>query len=632
MARLERKPGERVAIAGAIIQFVGAVLAFVFWQISAASSAWILAWQVLIGCLVWIVTLMHLRVSRLAEDESEEWQRLQAERAAGGARGRLFEEDEIQAFAARNRLRVFEKYVAPVMSLVLALLLAAVVVAELLVNVTGLTNMTGGKEKLLIGIAGISGLTFILFLVAMYAGGMSRQAEWRPLRAGSSYMMFCALFGAATVISFALGQFGFRNADDAFSYAMLPLLAIIVVEIILNFVLDFYRPRLEGVEARPAYDSRLLGLLAQPGGILKTVSATLDYQFGFRVSQTWFYRFIEGAIAPLILFQIITLYLLTCLVIVGPEQRGVLERFGRFKGPVLEPGLCVKLPWPFDRVYRFPANEIKTIYLGHAGEAEKVDKILWTVKHYETEYPTMVATSEVGPRRQDIPVNLLVATTTVRYKIADVQKWYYSSSEPEKLLESLCEREQIKYLAGADLFGVMGVGRDKVGEDLRKRMQAAAEDARLGVEIIGVGVEGMHPPVVERLPQAFQELVSSLTQREVGILDARTSEIATVRSAQTEAEGEKLKARGVYASRVHVAQAEAECFAAQNKAYGSSPEVFKAREFLSALEKAFENPRKYVLGTGQVERQVIRLNLEDPYGLDITQVEFAKPVMGETKK
>ena len=112
---------------------------------------------------------------------------------------------------------------------------------------------------------------------------------------------------------------------------MLGLMAILAIEILLNFVLDFYRPRVEGVEERPAYDSRLLGLLLTPAGLFKTVSATLDYQFGFRVSQTWFYRFTEQWIAPLILFDILTLYVLTCFVVVGPEQQGVLERCGVFQ-------------------------------------------------------------------------------------------------------------------------------------------------------------------------------------------------------------------------------------------------------------------------------------------------------------
>ena len=82
----------------------------------------------------------------------------------------------------------------------------------------------------------------------------------------------------------------------------------------------------------------------------------------------------------------------------------------------------------------------------------------------------MVARRETDKNisEKEVPVNLLVATTTIRYRIADVKKWYYSSPGPEKLLEALCEREQIKYLAGVDLFDVMSNGREQAANDLQR--------------------------------------------------------------------------------------------------------------------------------------------------------------------
>ena len=182
--------------------------------------------------------------------------------------------------------------------------------------------------------------TFVFFLFAKYAAGMSRQAEWRPLRAAASFMMLNTLFAAVTVISHGVARFGIGDDfDDPCAYAMLGVMGVVAIEILINFVFDFYRPRVEGVEERPAYDSRLLGILVMPTGLLKTVSATLDYQFGFRVSQTWLYRFTEQWIAPLILFDLVTLYLLTSFVVVGPEQQGVLERRG-----VFQRGAAARLP------------------------------------------------------------------------------------------------------------------------------------------------------------------------------------------------------------------------------------------------------------------------------------------------
>ena len=100
---------------------------------------------------------------------------------------------------------------------------------------------------------------------------------------------------------------------------LIPVLLIVLgVETVLNLILDIYRPRLKGLYSRSAFDSRLLGVINEPGGILRSAADAIDYQFGFKVSQTWFYKLLEQAIVPLILFAGVTLYLLSCIVIVGP--------------------------------------------------------------------------------------------------------------------------------------------------------------------------------------------------------------------------------------------------------------------------------------------------------------------------
>jgi regulator of protease activity HflC (stomatin/prohibitin superfamily) len=643
VARLDRKPAEHVAVAGLIVQVIGVVFCFIICWRTGCSCTWVLSWQLFIGILVWTISLIRMRQVGLAEEEQAEWERMEAERAAGGARGRLFDEDEIQAFTARNRLRILNKYITPIFSLGIGLGLAAIVALSLYFNIVKLlVDKTGLDMMYMILI--FTAATFVFFLFAKYAAGMSRQPEWRPLRAAASFMMLNTLFAAVTAVSHGFARFGIGDDfDDPCAYAMLGVMGVVAVEILINFVFDFYRPRVEGVEERPAYDSRVLGILVMPTGLLKTVSATLDYQFGFRVSQTWLYRFTEQWIAPLILFDLVTLYLLSSFVVVGAEQQGVLERRGVFVAPVLGPGLHFKLPWPVERVYRFPANEVKTIFLGHAGRAAEGDTLLWTNKHYEREFNVMVARRETDKNisEKELPVNLLVATTTIRYRIGDVRKWYYSSPEPEKLLEAVCEREQIKYLAGVDLFEVMSKGREEAAKTLRENMQQAADavetqlGAGLGVEIIAVGVEGMHPPVEPGVPEAFHAVIDAETELETTRLQAEQFKEMSSAAAKGESATVKLNAQSYYTNRVSVAEAEAKRFDAQNTAYGTSAEVFKAREYFSALEKGLQDPtamtpdqkdavpRKIVIGVKDMDQR-IRLNLEDPVASDIEQIEFNK--------
>lgn len=648
MAKLDRKPAENVAMASVIIQILAGLLSLFLWRFSGSSCAGIMMWQTFLGVPIAITALLYLRQQRLAEDEQEEWDRLVAERAAGGAKGRLFEEDEIQAFSARSRLRFFEKYFAPIISIIMVLAYAGVVLGIFFAGT--ITNTQINPDTALVSLAAMAGLTFVLFLIGMYAGGMARQAEWRPVRPIAGYLMFSTLMGLLAFVALVFGFFKYPKPDDLIAWIMMLAMAVVAIEITLNFILDFYRPRIEGVEQRAAYDSRLLGLLSEPGGFFRTISSTLDYQFGFRVSQTWFYHFIEQAIAPLILFQLITLYLLTCFVIVGPEQQGVVERLGKFVGAegvgaarfgadksgVLQPGLHVKWPWPIERVYRFSANETKVIVLGHSGKYQAGEKVLWTNKHYDTEYNVMVAARETSTTAGQVPVNFIVANTSVRYRIDDVRKWYYSSPEPDLMLEALCNREVAKYLAGVDLLDIMSKGRAQGSIALRDNMQKAADEiipGGLGVAILSVGLEEMHPPVDENVPQSFHEIIQNVTQKDVDVLNAQTEAASIIQKAKADAEAIRQAARGYYASKKAVAEGEAKRFEMQCKSYAKCADVYKARELMSAVESSLDDTRKIVIAVRNINSENLRLNLEDPARPDILGVgQFDKPIMPESDK
>src|SRR6185503_7680178 len=130
--------------------------------------------------------------------------------------------------------------------------------------------------------------------------------------------------------------------------ALCVLLALNALETMVNLVLEIYRPRVKGQQARLLYESRLVGLLSQPEGLITTAAQALDYQFGFKVSDTWFYKFLERALGWLILLQVVVLLLSTSIIFIEPGEQGILERFGKpvDSRHVLQPGAHLKLPWP----------------------------------------------------------------------------------------------------------------------------------------------------------------------------------------------------------------------------------------------------------------------------------------------
>jgi len=516
----------------------------------------------------------------------------------------------------------------------------------------------------------MTAIAFMSFLISRYATGMSAQPSWRPLRAGGSSLLGIAVLCFALAIGLALAQFKYFIVINVIDWIVPILLVVVGVETALNLIFDIYRPRLKGRYSRSAFDSRLLGVINEPGGIFRSAAGAIDYQFGFKVSQTWFYKLLEKAIAPLVLFAAVTLYLLSCIVVVAPNEEAIIERFGN---PVNDandvrlagPGLSFKWPWPIDIAYKYPTKKVMELNIGFKAEQNKASygPLLWGKQHYEEEYHLLVASKQTSASSDAsaVPVSLVMAAVPVQYKVRDLYSFIYNHNEPEKRLEAICYRELTKFAASAmvevddeaDLEqSLFGAGRDKAKSALLRQIQKAADEAGLGVEIVFLGLQGLHPP--PEVAADYQAVVGAIQKEQTLILQAQAErdrslsalvgsveaadELYSLASKYQQAEDtknpgdvEKLgsdldtaleKAKGdilrtiresqSYAfEKATLAKATGERFASQLKAYRAAKDIYKRMLRLNVLEEALKDIRKYVVVADPNDKQIIIIDVQE---------------------
>ncbi|MGD8501298.1 MAG: SPFH domain-containing protein, partial [Phycisphaerales bacterium] len=533
------------------------------------------------------------------------------------------------------------------------------------------------KHPLLCGVF-MTAIAFVSFLISRYATGMSGQPQWKPLRAGGSALLGAALLCFVLAVALALAHlFSFKDPESRYRFVnimawVIPgLLVFLGAETALNLILDIYRPRLKGRYSRSAFDSRLLGVINEPGGILRSVADAIDYQFGFKVSQTWFYKLLEEWIVPLVLFAGIALYLLSCIVVVAPNEEVVIERFG---SPIKDgddvrlvgPGLAFKWPWPIDVAYssEHPTKAISERYIGYVPKADPNERkaLLWGEEHHEEEYHLLVASEQIaGAVAGAAPVSLVIAAVPVQYRIKHLPSFIYSHSEPEKLLESICYRELTRFGASAKIEvddeadtddNLLGLGRAEAKNTLTDRIQEAADEQDLGVEIVFVGLQGIHPP--PEVAADYQKVIGAVQQSQALILEAQAEQnrilstlVGSVEKADelyalalkyrqaedanslgdmeklgklldtafAEAKGDifkTLRESQSYAfEKAALAEASGQRFAGQLKAYRAAPEIYLSEQRLAMLEEALANIRKYVVVADQNDTQVTVIDLQE---------------------
>jgi len=568
-----------------------------------------------LGVLVAFVSWFQMRL-----EEGERLERFELEelaRSKGSAT--LFEAKETEVFPAARSRQQFEKYFVPIFTTVLLLLQAgsAFVLWRWLSKLPAIPPLK--EEMVALSLFGLFAL--VLFLLGRFSATIARLEDHRLLRPGASFLLLGAYLCFVTAVGIALVKAEFPKADFYVARVLCALLALNAVETLISLILEIYRPRVKGKVARPLYESRLVGLLGQPEGLVSTAAHALDYQFGFKVSETWFYRFFEKALGWLILLQLGVLLLSTCVVIVESGEQALLERFGHpVPGrAVLGPGAHLKWPWPVDRTYRFRTEQIQTINVGFAPDEDHDDPlrgkiVLWTLGHGK-EDNFLVANRErsaVGSpaqsgERKAPPVSLLVVNIPVQYQIRNLEDWAYNHENSPNLLQQIATREIARYFVSADLNEIMSHARLDAANALRDRIQAAADRYKLGADILFVGLQGIHPPVevageYEKAVGAIQQMIAKTNTATADAI--RTNALAGARAFTITNQAEAARV-----TREMTEFARAAAFTNQIPAFNAAPSVYRERAYAQTFAAATVRARKYILLTTNTQ-DVISFDLQ----------------------
>lgn len=526
-----------IAALGFLLQLIsfGAVFGLGYWAKSDANIA--LARWMFAALPIWAV--LYLVFKQLGRVSAEELETAELRRAReAGAADSIFEVDDEALLLERNRLRWMVKWMLPGTTVLVAamLILGQFMFWPWTLNQAWdpAVGVRRAENPTLI-MWFVVGIGFISFLYARYCLVLSRIPAFRLLHAGGSFMAGNALFCLALAIALGAGS-NIPWSEPLIAYIIRVALVVIGIELVVNFILDFYRPRTVGAVPRPSFDSRILGLIADPGGIAKSIAETINYQFGFEVSSTWFYKLLQQWLLPIVAVTIVIVLGLSSIVVVDAGEAVVVERFGRpttDPPTVLGPGLHLKLPFPVDIAHRAPAQHIRESILGETSGKEDehpFGAIVWTEEHdYAPELmllvgsprtegelaalPTPIAERTPGADSQSVAVSLLMVSVPISYRVSDPVKFLHNYSDPVGLMESIGYQMLSDFAASTDIDTLMGPGRADFNSKFKGQLQSKLDELGVGIEIVFAGIRDAHPPAKDEVALSFLAVVNAQTQR-----------------------------------------------------------------------------------------------------------------------
>lgn len=542
--RATDRRAQHVALSGFALQSAAfaLVLGLSLWMDSHALAA--LARFLLAGVPIWLVLYLILNQVRRAGLETMETEELRLAQEAGTSQA-IFELDEEALLLEQNRLSWMVRWLLPSCTIAVAclLLLGHFVLWGWSLDETFDETVLQRTQQPTMMMWFAVGVGFGCFLFARYALALARLPGWNLLRAGAVCTAGNAL--ACLAVALALMASGtIEWAEPAVAYIIRVTMLVLGAEFVGNFVLDLYRPRAPGEVPRPSFDSRLLGMIGEPGGFTKSITDAVNYQFGFQVSSTWFYQLLQRWLFPIVVLAFGAVVLLTSVVVVDADEQVTLQRFGRLvtgSDGALTPGIHIKWPYPITIVQRVPVKRIGELVIGEAAEEDDEhahEAILWTKAHdFIPELMLLVAAPKLeelsgetesasdtptgAGATESVAVSLLMVSVPIEYRIKDINKYLYRYADPEKLMEAVAYQYLSDFAASVDVDELMGPGRDRFNKELKHLIQSRLDELDVGIEVVFAGIRGAHPPAKDKVAAAFQDVIS-----------AETSMSATIHAAE----------------------------------------------------------------------------------------------------
>lgn len=283
--------------------------------------------------------------------------------------------------------------------------------------------------------------------------------------------------------------------------AVLPGLA--AIELLLRAVFSMFSPKRPQQEPTLIARSMVAASLHWPPRPLAALQGELKQRLGIDLQQIWAFDFMRRAFLPVLALVALIGWLLTGVVQVPMDERGVYELFGK-PVQIYKPGLHVGLPWPLGKVQKVDngiVHELATALttsepepLAPAeGQAPASAHRLWDANHL-SENSQVIAGSD-GDQQSFQIVNMDVRFI---YRIgssdAAAMAATYRSADVAQLLRSIANRVLVHDFAGRSLDQLLGAEREMLGQDIGRAVQADLDRLGSGVDLLATSVEAIHPP------------------------------------------------------------------------------------------------------------------------------------------
>ena len=283
------------------------------------------------------------------------------------------------------------------------------------------------------------------------------------------------------------------------------------------------------------------------------------------------------------------LWLITGVYQVGPDEVGVVQRFGKVNR-VAQSGLRFHMPFPIETVQTPKVTEVKRIEIGFRTVGKNQFRTV--------EQESIMLTGDE---------NIVDAEMIVQYKLKDPEAFLFNFVRPVLTVREASEASLRTVVGRHGIDETLTSGKLMIQEETKALLQAILDKYNSGILVVAVQLQDVSPP--KTVIAAFKDVASAKEDKNRLINEAEGYRNDVIPKARGEAQAMIREAEGFKEARIKRSEGDVAKFKAMLKEYKKAKSITKKRLYLEAIEDILPGIEKFIVPDGEGGNLLNLLNL-----------------------
>lgn len=267
----------------------------------------------------------------------------------------------------------------------------------------------------------------------------------------------------------------------------------------------------------------------------------------------------------------------TCWYTVEEKESAVVTTFGKVTSVVEEAGMHFKAPFGIQQVKKVNVNVIQKVEIG-----------------FSTQQDGTAVSLDDESKMITGDFNIVNVDFFVEYRIANPEKYLYSSLQPEKILKNLVQ-SQIRTVVGSyQVDDVLTTKKSQIQSEIKDLVVDELAVYDIGISLESIKIQDAEAPT-DAVAQAFKSVETAKQGKETAINEAEAYKNAEIPKAEAQADQLLQNAQFLKQNRINEAKERVAMFQAMYGEYQLNPNVTKQRMYYEMIEQILPGVKIYIM-------------------------------------